>query len=375
MNWNSAPLGDVTAVLGGTTPKSENPAYWNGAHVWVTPTDLCKLDTWEINASERRITDAGVASCNLPLVPTRAVVMSSRAPIGHLAIAGCDLHTNQGCKSFVCSDALDPEFLFLTLRFRMREIQSLGSGATFVEVSKSALEAFGISFPTLAGQRRIAARVKAQLAAVEQARQAAQAQLAELTMLANAVIRESVVENEVRTLGDVLEEVKQGIGPEWAGYPVLGATRDGLAPAKEPVGKHPERYKPVRCGTVFYNPMRILIGSIAMVDDGDAEGITSPDYVVLHGREGIVDTRWFYYWLRSPLGEQCIASLARGAVRERMLFNRLAEGTIGLPRFDVQQRASLALAQIRPMQKAIETQLADIEALPARVLAQAFESV
>ena len=73
------------------------------------------------------------------------------------------------------------------------------------------------------------------------------------------------------------------------------------------------RYKPVRAGTVFYNLMRILIGSIAMVDDDDMPGITSPDYVALRGRAGLVDSRWFYYWLRSPHGAHCIASLARGA--------------------------------------------------------------
>ena len=104
--------------------------------------------------------------------------------------------------------------------------------------------------------------------------------------------------------------------------------------SKEPVGKNPERYKPVFHGTVFYNPMRILIGSIAIVDDNDEPGITSHDYVALQGREGLMDSRWFYYWLRPPAGEQCIASLARGgAVRERMLFNRLAEGEAAFPPF------------------------------------------
>ena len=98
-----------------------------------------------------------------------------------------------------------------------------------------------------------------------------------------------------RRLGDVLIEVKQGIGGKWANYPVLGATRNGLAPAREPPGKHAAKYKPVLHGTVFYNPMRILIGSIAFVDDDDEPGITSPDYVVLRGREGEVDSRWFYY--------------------------------------------------------------------------------
>ena len=174
-------------------------------------------------------------------------------------------------------------------------------------------------------------------------------------------------------LGDVLTEVKAGIGDEWAKYPVLGATREGIAPAKELPGKKPERYKPVFPGTVFYNPMRILIGSIAFVDDGDEPGITSPDYVVLKGKPGVVDSRWFYYWLRSPLGDRCIQSLARGAVRERMLFNRLAEAEIELPDFDIQMRASKALVETRRIRTALRAQLKEIDLLPSRVVADCLE--
>ena len=155
-------------------------------------------------------------------------------------------------------------------------------------------------------------------------------------------------------LGDALIEVKKGIGKCWADYPVLGVTRNGLAPAKEPPGKLATRYKPVFPGTVFYNPMRILLGSITFVDEDHVPGITSPDYVVLRGREGIVDSRWFYYWLRSPFGAQFINTLARGAVRERMLFNRLADGVIDLPRFTDQQRASLALKELEPIRAAVQ---------------------
>ena len=175
-------------------------------------------------------------------------------------------------------------------------------------------------------------------------------------------------------LGDVLDEIKTGIGADWKKYPVFGATRDGLAPARESPGKNPERYKPVTAGTVFYNPMRILIGSIAFVDHDDEPGITSPDYVVLKGKAGVVDSRWFYYWLRSPWGERCIQSLARGAVRERMLFNRLAEGEIELPDYDTQVKASQALAQIKPMRAAIQKQLEELELLPQKLLAQVFDT-
>jgi type I restriction enzyme S subunit len=212
-------------------------------------------------------------------------------------------------------------------------------------------------------------------AEVDTARQAAEGQLQETSKLADAIVFDSLQQSqpERHSLGDVLEEIKRGIGKSWDEYPVLGATRNGLALAKEPPGKHPEKYKPVFPGTVFYNPMRILIGSIALVDEGDDSGITSPDYVALRGKPGRVDSRWFYYWLRSPLGEQSIQSLARGAVRERMLFNRLAEGEIDLPGFAAQQRASAALREIQPMRAAIERKLRELDTLPAKILALAFD--
>lgn len=96
--------------------------------------------------------------------------------------------------------------------------------------------------------------------------------------------------------------------------------------------------------------------------------------MALRGRAERVDSRWFYYWLRSPEGERCIASLARGAVRERMLFNRLAEGEITLPPYEVQVKASQALADIRPLKTHVEAQLRDIELLPSRLLAAVFDA-
>lgn len=194
-------------------------------------------------------------------------------------------------------------------------------------------------------------------------------------MLADSIIFQSIENGspQIRTLAEVLQEVKGGIGSDWRRYPVLGATRGGLAPAREQPGKHAPKYKPAFPGTVFYNPMRILIGSIAFVDEDDAPGITSPDYVVVKGKKGVLDSRWFYYWLRSPLGAQCILSLARGSVRERMLFNRLAEGVIELPGEAAQKRASAALKELIPMRKAIEKSLREIELLPRKILAQAFD--
>jgi len=112
--------------------------------------------------------------------------MSSRAPIGHLAIAGCELYTNQGCKSFVpINNVLDSEFLYFLLKHRMPDIKAIGSGATFLEVSKTALDNFIITFPeNLADQRNIISNLKAQLAEVESARKALEVQQADIKLFA-----------------------------------------------------------------------------------------------------------------------------------------------------------------------------------------------
>jgi len=178
--------------------------------------------------------------------------------------------------------------------------------------------------------------------------------------------------NRKMQLENVLVEIKKGVGKRWADYPVYGATVDGLAPAKEPPGKNPERYKPVSPGTIFYNPMRILIGSVAYVGEDDRPGITSPDYVVFQGREGLVDSLWFYYWLRSPLGQACILSLARGAVRERMLFRRLAEAEVELPDFETQRKYSKILREVESITNAMNIQLHDLKNLPHRIVANSY---
>ena len=173
---------------------------------------------------------------------------------------------------------------------------------------------------------------------------------------------------------DCLKEVTQGVGPSWKNYQVIGATRNGLAPAKEAVGKSPERYKLVEPGSIFYNPMRILIGSIAFVDEGEKPGITSPDYVVFKSRPGVVHPRWLYYWLRSDHGAAFIKTLARGAVRERMLFRRLATAEILLPRYEAQIEFATQVLAVEKARAAGEGQLEAAKALPAAYLRAVFSS-
>ena len=174
-------------------------------------------------------------------------------------------------------------------------------------------------------------------------------------------------------LGECLREVNQGVGSSWKQYRLVGATRAGLAAAKEGVGKSPERYKLLEPGTIFYNPMRILLGSIAFLDEGQEPGITSPDYVVFKTRSGLIHPRWFYYWLRSDDGATFVRSLARGAVRERMLFKRLAAVEIELPPYESQLKFARAMEPLDRARAAAEAQFEAARILPAAYFRTVFE--
>lgn len=231
-----------------------------------------------------------------------------------------------------------------------------------------------IELPSLGDQRRTASLLREQMAEVDGARAAVQTQLESAQLFIQAVLRESLNGPGCVTVPvpDCLQEVTQGIGERWSEFPVLGATRAGLAPAKEGVGKNPGRYKPVVPGTIFYNPMRILLGSIAMLDDGDASGITSPDYVVMRGVEGRLHPVWFYHWFRSHYGAEFILSLTRGAVRERLLFNRLAKASLTIPAWPTQLRAVEQFRELKTFRQAATARLETIALLPTALLRQAF---
>ena len=144
--WSYYSLSKVTTIVLGTTPSSSNPAYWDGDIKWITPAEL-NDDSFYVFDSERHISEAGVRSTALKPFPEGTVIFSTRAPIGKTAIAGCEMYCNQGFKNFICSDKLNPVYLFYTLRSHKEELQKMGTGSTFLELSKKTIEGLSISIP------------------------------------------------------------------------------------------------------------------------------------------------------------------------------------------------------------------------------------
>ena len=153
--WDVLGIKRVCAVVGGSTPKSDQEAYWDGDIVWVTPADLSRLIGFEISDSLRTITSEGLASCGTTLVPQGSVVLSTRAPIGSLGIAAKELCTNQGCKALVPND-IGTRFLAYVLTASNEALNFRGKGTTFLELSGDELAAFKIPLPLSSEQAAIA---------------------------------------------------------------------------------------------------------------------------------------------------------------------------------------------------------------------------
>ena len=136
-----AKLGEVCTIVSGSTPKTSVTSYWDGNIKWITPAELNE-DTFYIMDSVRHITEEGKEKTGLSYLPTGTVILSSRAPIGKTAIAGCEMCCNQGFKNLICSDAIYNEYLYFFLKSKTDYLNSLGRGATFKEISKSIVEKF-----------------------------------------------------------------------------------------------------------------------------------------------------------------------------------------------------------------------------------------
>jgi len=153
-------------IVGGSTPSSAEATYWDGDIVWVTPADVSKSS--RLTDSQRRITSDGLSACSAELVPSGSIIVTSRAPVGNVAIADVELCTNQGCKALVPAPGIvDPTFGFQVLTILKGELQSLATGTTFTEISTTRLGDILIPLPPLPEQAAIAAYLDEATASLE----------------------------------------------------------------------------------------------------------------------------------------------------------------------------------------------------------------
>jgi len=158
-DWEVVRLGELFDVLTGTTPSTKEKKYWEGGTIkWLTPLDLSKLKgKIKIDDSERKITENALEKHNLNLLPRSSLIVSTRAPVGYVAILECEATFNQGCKGLVpkISEINTGYYAYYLLHIR-KALEQLSGGSTFKELSKFMLENLLLPLPPLSEQEKIA---------------------------------------------------------------------------------------------------------------------------------------------------------------------------------------------------------------------------
>lgn len=186
-SWKWVKLNGVGRIVGGGTPKTAVGEYWGGEISWLTPADLGKNKNKFISVGVKSITEKGLKESSAQRMPKGSIVYSSRAPIGHIAIASNDVCTNQGCKSFVPNfDLVTSDWAYYVLIARTDDIKSRASGTTFKEISGKGVGETWVPLPPIAEQQRIVAKLEKAFAEIDRAEKAYQ----ELQTLSDALTKQ-----------------------------------------------------------------------------------------------------------------------------------------------------------------------------------------
>lgn len=155
--WKEYKIGDISEVIGGGTPSTKINEYWGGEIPWLTPRDLTNHKSVQISKGERSITKLGLDKSSARLLPKGTVLLTSRAPIGYVAIATNPISTNQGFKNLIPKEGISLGlFLYYWLKDNKEYLEANGSGTTFSEISGTVVKLLDISLPPLPEQKAIA---------------------------------------------------------------------------------------------------------------------------------------------------------------------------------------------------------------------------
>ncbi|MCY4104703.1 MAG: restriction endonuclease subunit S [bacterium] len=189
--WEQATIGEVSNVVGGATPKTTVAANWGDGISWITPDDLSRHNGMYIERGRRSLTREGYESCSAQLMPAGSVLFSSRAPIGYVAISSGPVCTNQGFKSFVPQTGLMSKYLYWYLRFATPDIQAMGSGTTFKEISKKVALSIPLILPPIDEQEQIVIAIEEFFSRLDAAEVALEIVWSKLQAFRRAVLAEA----------------------------------------------------------------------------------------------------------------------------------------------------------------------------------------
>ena len=385
--WPMVRLGDITTVVAGSTPSTFIDDYWNGSNCWVTPAELSD-EVIIVEDTERKITDLAVEKTGLKPMPVGTVLLSSRAPIGKVAIAGCVMYCNQGFKNLICGEEVFNKYLFWFLKSRKEYLNSLGRGATFKEISKTIVEDISIPLPSPKVQSQIANVLDKAQEIIDGHKK----QLEELDKLIESTFCNMFgdpVANEqgwkIQTLKDVCNRITDGTHNSPANYAIgeyryitaKNIKKDGfdfsnLTYISE--ADHKEIYK--RCnpelGDILYIKDGVTTG-IAQINTLQEEFSLLSSVALLKQNREVVNEHYLREVLNNRIMYANIRTNMGGAAITRLTVQKIELIRIPLPPMAIQNKFAKLVANIETQKSLVKQSLADSQNLFNSLMSRYFD--
>jgi type I restriction enzyme S subunit len=392
--WPKTSLGACCTVVSGATPKTSVAEFWNGVIRWVTPADLSELSGKWIDDTPRKLTEAGLRSCAATLLPEGSVLLSSRAPIGHVAITRAPMATNQGFKSLIPrADLIDASYLYYWLRAHRSYLQNLGNGATFKEISKAVVSKVEIPLPPLQMQRKIAEM----LDRAEELRAKRRQAIALLDELAQSIFLDMFgdpVANPKNwpqeSLDGLLSGIDSGRSPsclnrpadegEWGVLKLGAITRCVFRPNENkalPESVAPDARHEVHVGDILFSRKntRELVAACALVEQTPPR-LLLPDLIFrLNPRDDApICGRYLHRLLIYPSKRRKVQELAGGSAGSMPNISKstLLKLSIPLPPLQLQRKFSVRVDGIERLRTAHQAHLLELDELFSSLQQRAF---
>ena len=380
------PLSDVATVVNGGTPKSKVAEYWGGDVQWLTPKDMGQMEGREISETPRTITQAGLKGSSARLVPSGSVILSTRAPIGHLAMNTVPMAFNQGCRGIVPSDKLDPVYLYHFLNMSRDLLNELGSGTTFKELSATNLKSVKVPLPPLEEQQRIVAVLDEAFEGLARARAHAEANLQNARELFESIkadeLSYSGSDRQEVILSDVAEITSGLVDPredDYAEMLHLGAG-NMITGTDELVDVKTAREEKLKSGKYLFDELTVLYSKIRpylrKAARPDFQGLCSADVYPLTPKPDRLDRDFlFHLLLGNDFTEYAISGSDRAGM-PKVNRNHMFAYRFGLPPLEAQRRIATVIDEAHiscsDLVELAKKKLQDLDDLRQSLLQKAF---
>ena len=366
--WEYKKIGDIATVVSGSTPQTSVEEFWGKGHYWVTPAELDDKTVY-VSKTERQITDAALAKVKLQRLPKGTVLLSSRAPIGKVAICDVDMYCNQGFKNCICSDLVYNKYLFYFLKDKKEYLNSLGRGATFKEISKGIVEKVVVPLPPKPTQLSIVS----ELDKLNDLIQIKKEQLKDYDALAQSIFYEMFGDPVVNEKGWEVISLS-----ELSMYPNERIAINQLSPSqyvgvenliKDRGGVRFSNSLPKANSAIAYKENDILLGNIRpylkKIWLADKSGGASGDVVIIRISNRKITPVFLFKVLSSDSFFEYDNTYTKGAKMPRGDRKVIAKFGVILPPLPLQQSFAHKIEQIEQQKAAIQKTITDLETLLA----------